>query len=91
MISDNVTITFDITNTGQYDGDEVAQLYVRDDVSSVTTPVKQLKSFTRINIPQGQTVRELDRFSSKLIIWIPIPGLSDFPTERPVRPHHHQS
>ena len=56
MIVDNVTITFNIQNTGSMDGDEVPQLYVRDDVSSVTTPVKQLKSFTRVHIPQGETV-----------------------------------
>ena len=41
-------------NTGFYSGDEVVQLYIHDLISSVTTPVKQLKGFQRISLDQGQ-------------------------------------
>lgn len=47
-------ITFRLKNTGKYDGDEVAQLYVRDEVSSVVTPITQLKSFQRIHLKAGE-------------------------------------
>jgi beta-glucosidase len=45
----------DITNTGSREGDEVAQLYLRDRVSSVTRPVKELKGFKRIHLKPGET------------------------------------
>lgn len=44
-----------ITNTGNFDGDEVAQLYIRDEVASTVRPVKQLKHFSRINLKKGQS------------------------------------
>ena len=49
------TVTVDITNTGKVRGDEVAQMYVRDEFSSVTRPVKELKDFARVSIEAGQT------------------------------------
>ncbi len=45
----------DVTNTGDRAGDEVVQLYIRDDVSSVTRPVKELKGFQRITLKPGET------------------------------------
>lgn len=48
------TVRFTVTNNGDRDGDEVAQLYVVDEVSSVVTPVKQLKRFERRTIKSGQ-------------------------------------
>ena len=48
-------VLIDVTNTGQRAGDEVVQLYIRDQVSSVTRPVKLLKGFSRINLQQGET------------------------------------
>ena len=45
----------DVTNTGMVEGDEVVQLYIRDVVSSVTRPVKELKGFQRISLAAGQT------------------------------------
>jgi beta-glucosidase len=50
----DVTVTVDVTNTGAMAGDEVAQLYIRDDVSSVETPVKALKGFARIHLKAGE-------------------------------------
>ena len=51
----NVRVEFDVTNTGQRDGDEVAQLYLRDEVASVVQPMMQLKKFERARIAAGTT------------------------------------
>ncbi len=48
-------VTVDLTNTGDQYGEEVAQLYVTDRVSSVTTAVKSLKAFDRIGLESGET------------------------------------
>ena len=45
----------DVTNTGTRAGSEVVQMYIRDLVSSVTRPVKELKGFRRIDLEPGQT------------------------------------
>jgi len=49
------TANIDITNTGRLAGDEIVQLYIRDEVSSVTRPIKELKDFRRIHLEAGQT------------------------------------
>lgn len=51
----SVTISCDITNTGKCRGDEVVQLYVRDEISTVTTYEKLLKGFERITLEPGET------------------------------------
>ncbi len=48
-------VSVDITNIGKMAGDEVAQLYIRDEVSSVTRPVKELRGFQRIPLNPGET------------------------------------
>ncbi|HOC19532.1 MAG TPA: glycoside hydrolase family 3 N-terminal domain-containing protein [Vicinamibacterales bacterium] len=48
-------VLVDVTNTGSRRGDEVVQLYVRDLVSSVTRPVKELKGFRRVTLDPGET------------------------------------
>ncbi len=48
-------ITVRVENTGNVEGTEVAQLYVRDVVSSVTTPVLSLKGFNRIDLKPGES------------------------------------
>jgi len=50
-----IEVTFDLKNTGKYEGTEVAQLYVRDKVGSVTRPVKELKRFTRVTLKPRET------------------------------------
>lgn len=50
-----IEISVDVTNTGNYDGKEVVQLYIRDVVASVTRPVKELKGFKKVNIKKGET------------------------------------
>jgi beta-glucosidase len=51
----NIEISADVTNTGNWEGDEVVQLYTRDDVSSVTTYEKNLRGFVRVHLVPGQT------------------------------------
>jgi len=53
--SGTVTVQVDVTNTGKPAGDEVVQLYIRDEVSSVTRPVKELRGFERIPLKPGET------------------------------------
>lgn len=48
-------VLVEITNTGERAGTEVVQLYVRDRISSVTRPVKELKGFQRIELQPGET------------------------------------
>jgi beta-glucosidase len=48
-------VTVEVRNAGPRDGDEVVQLYIRQDVASVTRPVKQLKGFQRIHLKAGET------------------------------------
>jgi len=45
----------DVTNTGSRKGSEVVQMYVRDRVSSVTRPIKELKGFERVELQPGET------------------------------------
>lgn len=47
----SVTVSVDVSNTGDRDGDEVVQVYVRDLEASVTRPVSELKGFARVNVP----------------------------------------
>ncbi len=54
---DSIIVQVDVTNTGAVDGKEIVQLYVQDMVSSVVTPVKQLKGFKKVAIGKGQTQR----------------------------------
>lgn len=54
-LNEETTVTVDITNTGKVRGDEIAQMYIRDEVSSVTRPVKELKDFARISLNAGET------------------------------------
>jgi beta-glucosidase len=49
----NVSVT--LTNTGKYDGTEVAQLYIRDLVGSITRPVKELKGFQKVFLKSGES------------------------------------
>lgn len=52
---DTLTVTFDVTNQGTRIGMEVPQLYIRDLVGSVTTPVKQLYAFEKVAIAPKET------------------------------------
>ena len=53
---ERLTVSIDVTNTGERFGEEVVQLYVRDRVGSVTRPVRQLRGFEKIALDAGQSV-----------------------------------
>ncbi|MBH1998670.1 MAG: glycoside hydrolase family 3 C-terminal domain-containing protein [Sphingomonadaceae bacterium] len=54
-IGGKTTVSVDVRNSGPRAGDEVVQLYIRDKISSVTRPVKELKGFQRITLKPGET------------------------------------
>ncbi len=51
---DSTSVLVDVTNTGRRSGTEVVQLYIRDLVSSVTRPVKELKGFQKVSLKPGE-------------------------------------
>lgn len=68
--SEDVLVSFDLTNTGARDGDEVAQVYVRETTASVATPIKALKAFSRIHLKAGETKSiTLHIPKSELAVW----------------------
>lgn len=76
-----ITATVRVANTGNYDGEEVVQLYIHDEVASVTQPVKKLKGFQKIHLKKGESrevrfqisAEELKFFNSDLE-WVVEPG-----------------
>jgi beta-glucosidase len=48
-------VSIEVSNTGKTTGDEIVQMYIRDKVSSVTRPVKELKGFQRMSLKPGET------------------------------------
>ena len=80
--SDSLTLTFTLKNTGKYDGEEIAQLYIRDLVGSVTRPIKELKGFKKVFLKVGEqqeitfTINEnMLRFYDANMKFIAEPGL----------------
>ena len=56
MLADgSITASVTVKNTGNYDADEVVQLYIRDIVGSISRPVKELKGFQRIHLKAGES------------------------------------
>jgi beta-glucosidase len=52
--TESITATVTVTNTGSRAGDEVVQLYIRDDVATVARPVKELRGFRRVTLRPGE-------------------------------------
>ena len=52
---ESITASVTVRNTGNYDADEVVQLYIRDVVGSISRPVKELKGFQRIHLNAGES------------------------------------
>ena len=73
-LADTTFVSTTVTNTGKYAGAEVVQLYIRDDVSSVTRPVKELRGFAKVFLKPGEsatvrlpiTERELSFYNEEL-------------------------
>jgi beta-glucosidase len=77
----HVKVRVDVRNSGKVKGKEVVQLYVNDVVSSVTTPVKTLRGFEKVELEPGQKVTvEFDLGSEDLKLldldmnWVVEPG-----------------
>jgi beta-glucosidase len=76
-----VQVKLTVTNTGNYDGEETVQLYIRDPVASVTQPVKELKKFQKLWLKKGES-KEVNftlttddlRFVGSSLRWIYEPG-----------------
>lgn len=67
---DTVLVRFEVTNTGGRDGDEVAQVYVRDNIPGDVRPLKRLRGFKRVHIPAGQTATvEIPIKTNDLAYW----------------------
>lgn len=78
---EKITATITVTNSGNYDGEETVQLYIRDMVGSVTRPVKELKSFRKIFLKKGEsktvsfTISNEDlKFYNADLKWVSEPG-----------------
>ncbi len=56
VLGNTVTVSADVTNSGNRDGEEIVQLYIQDIVGSITRPVKELKGFKKLLIRKGETV-----------------------------------
>jgi beta-glucosidase len=77
-----VTVSFSVTNTGNREGAEVAELYVSDHHANVPRPVKELKGFAKVNLKPGETQKvsiTMDRrafsyYDSKARQWRASPG-----------------
>ena len=68
--NEEILVTVDVTNTGDRDGEEVAQLYVRQDVGSVETPDRSLEGFSRIALKPQETKTVSFRLpQSQLAVW----------------------
>jgi beta-glucosidase len=68
--TNDVLVSFDLSNTGSHDGDEVAQVYVREHTASVATPIKALKAFSRIFLKTGESrTVTLHIPQSELAVW----------------------
>lgn len=52
---ESISVTVTLTNSGDYDGEEVVQLYLRDVVRSITPPKRELKGFTKVYLKKGES------------------------------------
>lgn len=78
---ESIEVSFRLTNTGKYAGEEVAQLYLQNEVGSIVRPVKELKGFVKIKLDAGES-RELQftinkeklSFYNRQLEWVAEPG-----------------
>jgi len=79
--TEKITASVTVTNNGNYDGEEVVQLYIRDMVGSITRPLKELKGFQKIFLKKGESkkivftigINDLKFYNSDLK-WVAEPG-----------------
>ncbi len=78
----NCTVSFDIKNTGQKEGKEIAQVYIREIRPAVPRPYKELKGFTKVSLTPGETKnvkvalneRAFQYYNPELKKWVLQPG-----------------
>lgn len=68
-VNGTATVKISVKNTGSVEGSEIVQLYVRDEVGSVTTPVKSLKGFNRVTLQPGE-VKEVSFEVGSEALWL---------------------
>lgn len=78
---EEIILSVDVTNTGDVDGTEIVQLYIRDEVSEATRPVRELKGFTRLDLKKGETKTATFKLNQELLSyynrqsqWVAEPG-----------------
>jgi len=64
-LNDAITATLTVKNTGEFDGEEVVQMYINDPVASISRPVKELKGFEKVMIKKGETATISFKITSK--------------------------
>ncbi|TVZ57975.1 beta-glucosidase [Flavobacteriaceae bacterium MAR_2010_105] len=62
-----ISVSVEVTNTGNKDGEEVVQLYIRDLVGSLVRPIKELKAFKKLKIKAGETKTVIFNINSKTL------------------------
>jgi len=79
--NDRIEVSVEITNTGNYAGEEIVQLYLRDRVGSIVRPVKELKDFRKISLKAGEAKtiqfvidKEKLSFYNQKLEWVAEPG-----------------
>ncbi len=81
--SDKINISFELSNVGEYDGAEVAQVYIGKDVSCVTRSIKELKDFEKVFLSAGETkkvnftvdLNNIAYYNRSLHDWVVEPGV----------------
>jgi beta-glucosidase len=81
--NDGCKVSFKLKNTGEYDGSEVAQLYISDVVSTVVKPVKELKKFKKVFLKKGEETEvvfdlekaDFEYYNTSLHQWVAENGL----------------
>jgi beta-glucosidase len=96
--AESIDISFDLTNSGKYAGEEIVQLYLRDDVASPVRPVMELKDFQKIYLRPGESKtihftidKEKLSFYNDKLEWITQPGTFELmigSASNDIRLHH---
>ncbi len=67
---DIAEVRFNLTNSGTFDGDEVVQLYIHGQVSTIARPVAELKAFRRISLKKGESGEIRFTISTDMLQWL---------------------
>jgi beta-glucosidase len=77
---DEIVVSVDVTNTGQRAGQEVVQLYVRDEESRLVRPLQELKAFAKVALEAGETKTVALKLTGQSLAYYD-PAVSDWVTE----------